>query len=269
MPTMEDALAARAHETATAIAEAKDHCDPVAWTRILEQALLDEDIDDLARTVWRGGDIMTLESDPIRPQEAGLFQSFLADYKEWKRMQLGLFRAGTFLNWRKAATIGGQLQQITGMLGGYHYWVILMLAAEIMRRLYHRSRTAAEEKNDEGWDLHDLGRHAEALRCHDEAIRLSPKFALAWVNKGIALKNLRRFDEARSCYDMVIRSVDPEFKKAWYNKATAILAQMQASGTMVQADLVDIVACLQKATEIDPEYDLARTLMNSLQAVMG
>ena len=134
--------------------------------------------------------------------------------------------------------------------------------------LRHKSRTAAEVENDKGWDFHELGRHADALRCHDAAIRLSRKFALAWVNKGIALKNLNRFEEALSCYDTVIRSIDPDFKKAWYNKASAILAQLQARGSMASTDLVDIISCLERALEIDPDYAIAQTLLKRVKAAM-
>jgi superkiller protein 3 len=46
-------------------------------------------------------------------------------------------------------------------------------------------------------------------------------YAKAWYNKGIALYNLRKYDEAIASYDEAIR-VDSNYAKAWYNKGLAL-----------------------------------------------
>ena len=44
--------------------------------------------------------------------------------------------------------------------------------------------------------LENQGKYDEALIALDEAIRLDPKFASAWNNKGFALEKQGKYDEA-------------------------------------------------------------------------
>ncbi len=58
-----------------------------------------------------------------------------------------------------------------------------------------------QEWLDEGVALYKLNRYEEALVAYEQAIRFYPNFALAYYNKGIALDNLRRTKEAQQCYE--------------------------------------------------------------------
>ena len=58
----------------------------------------------------------------------------------------------------------------------------------------------------------------EAIKAYDEAIRLDPKLAIAWYNKGVALGDLGKYDEAIEAYDEAIR-LDPNYATAWTTKA--------------------------------------------------
>jgi tetratricopeptide (TPR) repeat protein len=111
------------------------------------------------------------------------------------------------------------------------------------------SLSEAEKMNDAGFARHHPGGYEESLPLHDAAIRLEPDFALAWVNKGIALKNLSRIDEAIACYDHVIRKLDPEFKKAWHNKGVAL---------RIDGRIEEAIECFDRAVEIDRHYAIAK-----------
>jgi tetratricopeptide (TPR) repeat protein len=265
MNKAEDSLRKRSRELSRDVWEVMDHTDPVAFGLLIERVLANEQIEDISRVVWRGSNLLTLQSAPVRADEAPLFQQFVDDYKGWKRMMLAAHRKGLALDCRKLDAVAESDPSISRFLGGYPHWVAIMMATEIIGESARRSRTAAEEQNDHGWALQEQKRHQEALDFHNEAIRLSPRFPLAWVNKGIALKNLRRYDQAFSSFDMVIEKIDPKFKRAWYNKANAILAKYEGQ---VLAPVVaqQVVAYLEQAIKIDAEYPLAHKLLGRLTA---
>ena len=79
----------------------------------------------------------------------------------------------------------------------------------------------AEAWYNKGSVLYNLGKYNEALEAYDEAIKLDPKIAGAWGNKGGVLYNLDKYDEALEAYDEAIK-IDPEFAWAWYNKGIAL-----------------------------------------------
>ena len=54
---------------------------------------------------------------------------------------------------------------------------------------------------NKGKALYELGRPEEAIECFDKAIELDPKKASAWYNKGTALTSLGRPEEAIECFD--------------------------------------------------------------------
>jgi tetratricopeptide (TPR) repeat protein len=72
--------------------------------------------------------------------------------------------------------------------------------------------------NDKGAALRDLGKNNEALNCLNEAIRLDQQLADAWSNKGGALMSLGRYDEALNASNEATR-LDPNYAMAWNNKA--------------------------------------------------
>lgn len=44
----------------------------------------------------------------------------------------------------------------------------------------------------------------EAIGCYDKCIEIYPKYVNAFVDKGYALLELKRFSEAKDCFDRVI-----------------------------------------------------------------
>ncbi|MDO8727099.1 MAG: tetratricopeptide repeat protein [Candidatus Methanoperedens sp.] len=100
------------------------------------------------------------------------------------------------------------------------------------------------ELNDKGIALDNLGRYQEALTCHDKALEINPRFAESWNNKGNALRNLVKYQEALACYNKALE-INPRYAGAWYNKGNV----MHDLGKYQEA-----LACYNKALEINPRY---------------
>ena len=140
--------------------------------------------------------------------------------------------------------------------GFYARFVSNCLAVELIKIFYNRRLSEAEQFNGIGDELNQHGRYEEALPYFDRALGLSPRFCLVLVNKGIALKNLGRLDEAISCYDTVIEEINPRYKKAWHNKAVALWKK---------GELEEARTCVDKALEIAPDYPYALDLKRRLE----
>jgi len=82
------------------------------------------------------------------------------------------------------------------------------------------SAETAEEWNNKGYALYESGKYEEAIAAYNEAIKIDPVFKAAWYNKGLALYKLGRYDEAVAAYDEVIR-IDPNFKDVLANRELA------------------------------------------------
>jgi tetratricopeptide (TPR) repeat protein len=54
--------------------------------------------------------------------------------------------------------------------------------------------------NNKGVTLYNQGNYTGAIACYDRAIGIDPGYALAWSNKGNALKALRRNAEAEKAF---------------------------------------------------------------------
>ena len=76
--------------------------------------------------------------------------------------------------------------------------------------------------------LQDLGRFDEAVISYDQAIALKPGLAAAYNNRGNALQNLKRFDEAIASYDQAI-ALRPDFASA-HNCRGSVLQELGRHG---------------------------------------
>ena len=137
-----------------------------------------------------------------------------------------------------------------GYMGTYARLTTNCLAFEIIEAFKGRELSEAEKLNDIVDELNEDRRYEEALPYSEKALSLSPRFCLAWINRGISLKNLGRFDEAIKCYDKTIE-INPLYKKAWYNKAVALY---------FMSNFDEARKCVDKALEINPNYPHALSL---------
>jgi predicted O-linked N-acetylglucosamine transferase (SPINDLY family) len=79
----------------------------------------------------------------------------------------------------------------------------------------------AEAWSNRGNALHELKRYDEAIASHERALELKPDYAEAWSNRGNALNDLKRYDEAIAHYDQAI-SLKPDYAEGWSNKGATL-----------------------------------------------
>ena len=74
---------------------------------------------------------------------------------------------------------------------------------------------------NKGYALDELGRYDEAIQNYDRVLELDDKYVYAWNGKGSALYNLGKYKEAIHLYDKAIE-IDGKHASAWYNKGNAL-----------------------------------------------
>jgi tetratricopeptide (TPR) repeat protein len=72
---------------------------------------------------------------------------------------------------------------------------------------------------NKGNALYELGKYDEAIEAYEQAIRLDPNYAAAWNNRGITLYERGQNDEAIASYNMAL-GIDPQYPDSLYNKGS-------------------------------------------------
>jgi tetratricopeptide (TPR) repeat protein/DNA-binding transcriptional ArsR family regulator len=99
---------------------------------------------------------------------------------------------------------------------------------------------------ERGIALHNLGRYEEAISNYDRAITIKSDRHEYWNGRGISLRNLGRYKEAISSYDISIRNKSDNYF-AWHNKGWALFKW---------GKYVESINCYDKAIIIKPDqYD--------------
>ena len=75
--------------------------------------------------------------------------------------------------------------------------------------------------NNKGVALVNLNKSEEALKCLDKAIELDSNDSLAFKIKGLALSNLNKYEEAIKCFDESIK-LNKNDTSAYLNKGFAL-----------------------------------------------
>jgi len=81
----------------------------------------------------------------------------------------------------------------------------------------------------------------------DQAVAIKPDYDAAWYNRGIALSNLGRKEEAIASYDQAV-AIKPDYHQAWSNRGKAL----SALGRTAEA-----IISYEKAIAINPNYHQA------------
>ena len=118
------------------------------------------------------------------------------------------------------------------------------------KQLLHGIPTKTDDEvtwNNKGAALYNQGRYDEAITCYNEALKINPQYAFAWYNKGNALDRQSKYDEAVKCYNEAI-NLNPQQAEAWGQKGSALNSQ----GKYDKA----IQAC-DKAIKLDPQCSMA------------
>ncbi|WP_156183509.1 CHAT domain-containing protein, partial [Crocosphaera watsonii] len=106
---------------------------------------------------------------------------------------------------------------------------------------------------DEAWynrgiALFNLGRWDEAIASYDKALQLKPDYHLAWDHRGIILcDNLGRFEEAITSFEKALE-IKPDYYSAWHNRGVA-LSNLQRFN--------EDIASYDKALQLKPDLHQA------------
>jgi tetratricopeptide (TPR) repeat protein len=233
-----------------AVQEVKDMSDPIEFEKSVISVLEDEKV---TLEVYRGTPYEP-EIRRLPANQKAILESRIRDYVEFKGLLRQTYAAGFDLNWDSPNIFGvnQKLEEIAGKyMGNYNIFCMNLLAVEVLRASAGRRLSEAERLDDIGDELNQKRKYIEALPYFDKALDISPKFCLAWINKGIALKNLGKINEAIACYDHVINDINPRYKKAWGNKANTLI---------LINDFDNARICIDRALEIDPNYQYAQML---------
>ena len=90
------------------------------------------------------------------------------------------------------------------------------------RYLYGGKNKSKVAWYNKGIALFNLKRHEEALKAFDKCIEINPKLAGAWNNKGTALSKLGRYEDILLAYGKA-NEIDPKIAAVWYNKGVALI----------------------------------------------
>ena len=74
-----------------------------------------------------------------------------------------------------------------------------------------------------GLALSDLGRNEEAIASYEQAVAIKPDYDAAWYNRGNALSALGRKEEAIASYEQAV-AIKPDDHEAWYGRGNALSA---------------------------------------------
>ena len=122
-----------------------------------------------------------------------------------------------------------------------------VVALEYLDRALALKPDFAEAHNNRGTALHELKRLDEALAAYDRAIALKPDYAEAHNNRGLALKELKRPNEALAAYDRAL-ALNPCFAEAHNNRGIALKELKRLDEAMASYD---------RALALRPDYVLA------------
>ena len=86
------------------------------------------------------------------------------------------------------------------------------------------SALEAWELVNKGVSLFNLKYFEEAVKCYNEAVRLRPGYAEAFLNRGIANRALGRSESAVADYEEAIR-LKPDYTEAFYNRGVAFMSK--------------------------------------------
>jgi len=96
-----------------------------------------------------------------------------------------------------------------------------------------------------GDHLYYKWKNEEALKNYDEAIKLKPGYAEAWVSKGVVLEVMERYTEALKAFKKAI-GLNPDIFDAWIGKAVTHFHL---------ANYDKALEAINKAIEMEPDND--------------
>jgi len=110
---------------------------------------------------------------------------------------------------------------------------------------------------NKGLALYEIKNFEEAIKAYDKVTEINPQNSNAWYNKGLAFYEIKNFEEAIKAYDKVIE-INPQNSDAWYNKGLALYEIK---------NFEEAIKAYDKVIEINPQnsdawYNKGLTLFN-------
>ena len=116
-----------------------------------------------------------------------------------------------------------------------------------------------EALNNRGNALHELKRYDEALASCDRALALRPDYAEALNNRGNTLHELKRYDEALASYDRAL-SLRPDYAEALNNRGITLRELNRFDEALASYD---------RALSLRPDYADAYNNMGNVLKELG
>ncbi|WP_165873554.1 tetratricopeptide repeat protein [Parasulfuritortus cantonensis] len=186
---------------------------------------------------------MSRRSPPIPPRRvaapppaavAGLLRQALAEHRQGRLEEAKRLYEAVL----KVQPGNADVLHLLGVVaaqGGDH-----RLAVSLMDRAIAANPDNAAFHSNRGNALKDLGRLDEALAAYERAVALKPDYADALSNRGNVLLDLGRFDAALASYDQAV-ALAPGHAKAHSNRAAALLGLGRAELALASCDRA--IAC--------------------------
>ena len=134
----------------------------------------------------------------------------------------------------------------------------LLILALVLGAVACGGLSEAEKHYNAGVELQEQGRLEEAIGEYDEAIRLDPQLALAYLNRGAVYNEENEFSKAIADCDKAIE-LDPNLFEAYYNRGLAY-AELGEKAEAI-ADFEKVIAVTD-----DPELiEMARQQIEELR----
>lgn len=102
--------------------------------------------------------------------------------------------------------------------------------------------------------FHHLGKHEDSLKCYEKIIDIYPNDAKAWQNRAFQLIKLFRLEEALQSYEKAVE-YNPKYAIAWNNRGQLLEGLNRPEEALKSYD---------NALEINPKYALAQTNKQNL-----
>jgi tetratricopeptide (TPR) repeat protein len=122
-------------------------------------------------------------------------------------------------------------------------WDVTLGIANALLNLM-KSWPSKEAWLDKGIALWDLNRYEEALATYEQALLLDLNYVYAWDGKGWALWKLKKYVQALAAYEQALR-LDPNFANAWLGKGHTLDGLKRYE---------DALASYEQALRLDPNF---------------